>query len=140
VSGESASDVVRTPPQSPSTSPAGSGWITINPSGVSASDVVRAPPSLRDLEHGPYQVVFCKQIPATPTVSLPNQPSATSPLFFDNLHFEHFDKSVNHESVEMFKMEIVEKRGLVADGRPKRRFWNDEQKMQSGFSKPFSRA
>jgi hypothetical protein len=26
------------------------------------------------------------------------QPSATSPLFFDNLHFEHFDKSVNHKS------------------------------------------
>jgi hypothetical protein len=23
------------------------------------------------------------------------QPSATSPLFFDNLHFEHFDQSVN---------------------------------------------
>jgi hypothetical protein len=23
-----------------------------------------------------------------------DQPSATSPLFFDNLHFEHFDKSV----------------------------------------------
>ena len=27
-----------------------------------------------------------------------DQPSATSPLFFDNLHFEHFDKSVNHKS------------------------------------------
>ncbi len=26
------------------------------------------------------------------------QPSATSPLFFDNLHFEHFDKSVNLDS------------------------------------------
>jgi hypothetical protein len=24
-----------------------------------------------------------------------NQPSATSPLFFDNLHFDHFDKRVN---------------------------------------------
>jgi len=48
------------------------------------------------------------------------QQSATSPLFFDNLHFEHFDKSVNHKIhlemfVEMFEMEIVEKRGLVAD-------------------------
>ena len=29
------------------------------------------------------------------------QPSATSPLFFDNLHFEHFDKSVNHESIQV---------------------------------------
>ena len=28
------------------------------------------------------------------------QPSATSPLFFDNLHFEHFDKNVNHESIQ----------------------------------------
>ena len=26
------------------------------------------------------------------------QSSATSPLFFDNLHFEHFDKSVNYKS------------------------------------------
>ena len=50
------------------------------------------------------------------------QPSATRPLFFDNLHFEHFDKSVNHKSndepqihlemfVKMFEMEIVEKKG-----------------------------
>jgi len=28
----------------------------------------------------------------------PKQPSATSPFFFDNIHFEHFDKNVNHES------------------------------------------
>jgi len=28
----------------------------------------------------------------------PNQPSATHPHFFDNLHFEHFDKSVNLDS------------------------------------------
>ena len=27
-----------------------------------------------------------------------DQPSATSPPFFDNLHFEHFDKSVNLDS------------------------------------------
>ena len=44
-----------------------------------------------------------------------NQSSATSPLFLDNLHFEHFIP-------------------------PKRRFWKDEQKRKSGFSKHFSRA
>jgi len=57
----------------------------------------------------------------TPLLLDRGQPSATSPLFFDNLHFEPFDKSVNHKStlkcfVERFEMEIVEKRGLVADG------------------------
>jgi len=44
------------------------------------------------------------------------QPSATSPLFFDNLHFEHVDKRVNLDSwltflSTWFKMEIVEKKG-----------------------------
>ncbi len=31
----------------------------------------------------------CNFMPPPP----PNQPSATSPLFFENLHFEHFDKN-----------------------------------------------
>jgi hypothetical protein len=49
------------------------------------------------------------------------QPSATSPLFLDNLHFEHFDKSVNHESTLKYlskcsKWRLSKKRGLVADG------------------------
>jgi hypothetical protein len=49
------------------------------------------------------------------------QPSATSPLFFDNLHFEHFDKSVNHKSTlkclsKCSKWRLSKKRGLVADG------------------------
>jgi hypothetical protein len=49
-----------------------------------------------------------------------DQPSATSPLFFDNLHFEHFDKSVNLDSWLTFlskcsKWGLSEKRGLVAD-------------------------
>ncbi len=41
------------------------------------------------------------------------QPSATSPPFFDNLHFEHFDKVpiTNEVFVEMFEVAIVEKRG-----------------------------
>jgi len=50
-----------------------------------------------------------------------SQPSATSPLFFDNLHFEHFDKSVNHESrltllSKCSKWRLSKNRGLVADG------------------------
>jgi hypothetical protein len=49
------------------------------------------------------------------------QPSATSPLFFDNLHFEHFDKSVNLDSwltllSKCSKWRLSKKRGLVADG------------------------
>ncbi len=49
------------------------------------------------------------------------QPSATSPLFFDNLRFEHFDKSVNHESrlallSKCSKWRLSKNRGLVADG------------------------
>jgi len=49
------------------------------------------------------------------------QSSATSPLFSDNLHFEHFDQNVNHESRLTFwskcsKWRLSEKRGLVADG------------------------
>ncbi len=49
------------------------------------------------------------------------QPSATSPLFFDNLHFEHFDKSVNHKFTlkclsKCSKWRLSKKRGLVADG------------------------
>ena len=49
------------------------------------------------------------------------QPSATSPLFFDNLHFEHFDKSVNHEYrlallTKCSKWRLSKNRGLVADG------------------------
>ena len=49
------------------------------------------------------------------------QPSATSPLFFDNLHFEHFDKSVHLDSLLTFlskcsKWRLSKKRGLVADG------------------------
>ncbi len=47
------------------------------------------------------------------------QPSATSPLFFDNLHFEHFDKSVHLDSWLTFlskcsKWRLSKKRGLVA--------------------------
>jgi len=43
-------------------------------------------------------------------------PSATSPLFFDNLHFDHFDKSSNHESKLKFlskcsKWRLSKKRG-----------------------------
>ena len=59
------------------------------------------------------------------------QSSATSPLFFDNLHFEHFDKNVNHESrltllSKCSKWRLSKNRGLVADGciqhaRPDRR-------------------
>jgi hypothetical protein len=50
-----------------------------------------------------------------------HQPSATSPLFFDNLHFEHFDKSVNHESrltllSKCSKWRLSKNRGIVADG------------------------
>jgi len=49
------------------------------------------------------------------------QPSATSPLFVDNLHFEHFD---NHFKVDLrltllskcSKWRLSTKRGLVADG------------------------
>jgi len=89
------------------------------------------------------------------------QPSATSPPFFDNLHFEHFDKSVNHKSTlkclsKCSKWRLSKKGGLVADGcfntvsglracsldatlcSPKRRCWKDEQKTKSGFSKHFS--
>ncbi len=49
------------------------------------------------------------------------QPSATSPLFFDNLHFEHFDKSVNHEFrltllSKCSKRRLSKNRWLVADG------------------------
>jgi len=50
-----------------------------------------------------------------------NQPSATSPPFFDNLHFEHFDK---HFKVDLWltllskcsKWRLSKKGGLVADG------------------------
>ena len=71
------------------------------------------------------------------------QPSATSPLFFDNLHFEHFDKSVNHKSTlkclsKCSKWRLSKKRGLVADGCPKRRFWKAEQTFRTVFSKHFS--
>ncbi len=71
----------------------------------------------------PHLVILCS----------PNQPSATSPRFFDNLHFEHFDKNVNHESrltllSKCSKWRLSKNRGLVADGCPKRRFWKDEQK------------
>jgi len=46
------------------------------------------------LKRRPLEVTFSN--------SIPNQPSATSPLFFDNLDFEHFDKSANHESRLIF--------------------------------------
>ncbi len=53
-----------------------------------------------------------------------DQPSATSPPFLDNLHFEHFDKSVNLVSwltllSECSKWRLSKKGGLVADG------WSD---------------
>jgi hypothetical protein len=43
------------------------------------------------------------------------------PFFFDNLHFEHFDKRVNHESrltllSKSSKWRLSKKRGLAADG------------------------
>jgi hypothetical protein len=49
-----------------------------------------------------------------------DQTSATSPLFFDNLHLEHFDKSVNLDSwmtllSKCSKWRLSKKRGLVAD-------------------------
>ena len=51
------------------------------------------------------------------------QPSATSPLFFDNLNFEHFDKSVNHESrltllSKCSTWRLSKNRWLVADCWP----------------------
>ncbi len=53
-----------------------------------------------------------------PTLS---QPWATHPHFFDNLHFEHFDKSVNHESrltllSKCSKWRLSKKWGWVAHG------------------------
>jgi len=47
--------------------------------------------------------------------------SATSPQFLDNLHLEHFDKSVNHESrltllSKCSKWRLSKNWGLVADG------------------------
>ena len=50
-----------------------------------------------------------------------DQSSETSPLFFDNLPFEHFDNSVNHESrltlwSKCSKWRLSKNRGLVADG------------------------
>jgi len=52
---------------------------------------------------------------------MPIQPSATSPLLLDNLHFEHLDKSVNHKSTLKYlskcsKWRLSKKSGLVADG------------------------
>jgi hypothetical protein len=49
-----------------------------------------------------------------------DQSSATSPLFFDNLHFEHFDNSVNLDSwltllSKCSKWRLSKNRGLVAD-------------------------
>jgi len=64
-------------------------------------------------------------------LSLPNQPSATSPLFFDNLHFEHFDKSFNLDSWLTFLSKCTP---------PKRRLWNAEPAFPNTFSNPFSRA
>ena len=57
-------------------------------------------------------------------IACPNQSSATSTLFFDNLHFEHFDKSVYHESrltllSKCSKWRLSKNRGLVAGGWPK---------------------
>jgi hypothetical protein len=48
------------------------------------------------------------------------QPSATSPPFFDDLHFEHFDKSANLDSwltllSKCSKWRLSKNRGLVAD-------------------------
>jgi hypothetical protein len=57
-----------------------------------------------------------------------------SPLFFDNLHFEHFDKSVNLDSLLTLLSKCSKWRFML----PKRRFWNDEQKMKCGFSTDFS--
>ncbi len=83
------------------------------------------------------------------------QPSAISPLFFDNLHFEDFDgpkssfgehKSVNHESrltllSKCSKWRLSKNRGLVADGWANaiflNHFWFDNQKSKDvdvGFS------
>ncbi len=59
--------------------------------------------------------------PLTRPGTYATQPSATSPLFRDNLHFEHFDKNVNHESrltllSKCSKWRLSKKRGLVAHG------------------------
>jgi hypothetical protein len=59
---------------------------------------------------------------ASPGKRILKQPSATSPLFFDNLHFEHFDKCQPQIHLEMFVEmfapmgRLSKKRGLVADG------------------------
>ena len=50
------------------------------------------------------------------------QPSETSPLFFDNLHFEHFT------FVEMFEMEIVEKKGTSFRRLPQTKIWEGRTK------------
>jgi hypothetical protein len=51
----------------------------------------------------------------------PNQPSATSPLFSTNLHFEHFDKQFKVDLLltllsKCSKWRLSKKRGLVSDG------------------------
>jgi hypothetical protein len=45
------------------------------------------------------------------------QPSATSPLFFDNLHFEHFDKSVNLDSWLTFLSKCYGPQTKIFEGR-----------------------
>ena len=68
-----------------------------------------------------------------------DQPSATSPLFFDNLHFGQIAKSVNLDWWLTFwaicpKWRLSKLRGLVADGCPKRRFWKTKQQVGRVFS------
>ena len=79
------------------------------------------------------------------TLCSPNQPSATRPIFGTNLHFRQFLKTVNHEFRFKFrgkclKWRFVPKRGWVADGCPKRRFWWPNERLGTHFRSTFQRA
>jgi len=62
------------------------------------------------------------------------QACATRPRLLDNLHFEHFDKSVNHKC----RLKYLSKCSKCM--LPKRRFWKIEQSVACAFLKSFSRA
>jgi len=67
-----------------------------------------------------------------------NQPSATSPLFFDNLHLGKFARSVNHQSrltllANFPKWRLSKKRGLVADGCKKNRYRTSTESIRQSM-------
>jgi len=72
-----------------------------------------------------------------------DQPPATRPLFFDNLHFEHLDKSVNHKSTLKYlskcsKWRLSKKRGRVAGGCFRRTFqWCEYTLWATTFGSKF---